>query len=164
MPVFDGGGGLVRSVAKRSARAILIDDEGRLLLIKRIKPGQDPYWTTPGGGVEPEDPSVEAALVRELREELGAEVDIPQQVFLVSSPTGENGVGIQYFFVCRLRKLDLDQRSGPEFDDPSRGSYLLERIGLADGGLHDVDLKPVELKEFVLANEVALMDAVGGIA
>jgi 8-oxo-dGTP pyrophosphatase MutT (NUDIX family) len=57
---------------KRSARAIVIDDEARLVLVRRTKPGTAPYWTALGGGVEPEDPSVEAALVRELREELGA--------------------------------------------------------------------------------------------
>lgn len=51
----------------------MIDDDGRLLLIKRTKPGQAPYWTTPGGGVEDTDESVEAALQRELAEELGVE-------------------------------------------------------------------------------------------
>jgi hypothetical protein len=38
-------------VERRSARAILIDDAGRLVLIKRSKPGREPYWTTAGGGV-----------------------------------------------------------------------------------------------------------------
>lgn len=53
---------------RRAARAILIDDLGRLVLIKRTKPGQPPYWTAPGGGVEDTDASVEAALYRELAE------------------------------------------------------------------------------------------------
>ena len=39
------------TVERRSARAILIDDEGRLVLIKRSKPDREPYWTTAGGGV-----------------------------------------------------------------------------------------------------------------
>lgn len=89
----------MESVVKRSARAIVIDDERRLVVVKRIKHGTAPYWTAPGGGVEPEDPSVEAALVRELREELGAEVDSIQQVFLVSNPVAD-GVGVQHFFVA----------------------------------------------------------------
>lgn len=61
------------TVVKRVARATLIDDDQRLLLIKRTKPGQEPYWTAPGGGIEPDDPSAEGGLIRELREELGAE-------------------------------------------------------------------------------------------
>ncbi len=61
----------VRSVVKRTARAVLLDGD-QLVLIKRTKPGVDPYWVTPGGGVEPEDSSVVAALHREVLEELGA--------------------------------------------------------------------------------------------
>ena len=41
---------------------------GRLVLIRRTRPGQAPYWTTAGGGVEDSDESAEAALHRELRE------------------------------------------------------------------------------------------------
>lgn len=59
------------TVGRRAARAILIDDRGRLMLVTRTKPGQAPYWTAPGGGVEATDTSVEAAMYRELREELG---------------------------------------------------------------------------------------------
>ena len=43
----------VRPVVKRTARAVLLDGDD-LILIKRTKPGVDPYWLTPGGGVEPE--------------------------------------------------------------------------------------------------------------
>ncbi len=59
------------AVGRQAARAILIDDDGRLVLIKRTKPDQAPSWTAPGGGVDPTDESVEAALHRELTEELG---------------------------------------------------------------------------------------------
>lgn len=79
------------SVVKRAARAILIDDGQRLLLIRRTKEGRPPYWTTPGGGVEADDVSVEAAMRRELREEIGADVSAVQQVFLVSDPAGDAG-------------------------------------------------------------------------
>lgn len=75
------------AVGRQAARAILIDDEGGLVLIRRRKPGQAPYWTTPGGGVEVSDASVEAALHRELAEELGAEASGAIRVFLHSSPT-----------------------------------------------------------------------------
>lgn len=57
------------------------------MLIKRTKPGQEPYWTAPGGDVEDSDSSIEAALYRELSEELGAEAAGASQVFLFSSPS-----------------------------------------------------------------------------
>lgn len=143
-------------VGRRSARAILIDERGRLVLIKREKPGHAPYWTAPGGGVEDTDSSIEAALHRELAEELGAEAAGVSQVFLISSPS-DSGVTVQHFFVTRLTRLDESARSGPEFSDPSRGGYDLERIDLRGNDLAAIDLKPTALKEFVMANREALL-------
>jgi ADP-ribose pyrophosphatase YjhB (NUDIX family) len=143
-------------VAKRSARAILLDEQDRLLLIKRIKPGQQPYWTAPGGGVETSDSSVEAALHRELAEELGARVAATSQVFLFSSP-GEHGASVQHFFVGRVVELDESSRTGAEFDDASRGGYELDRVDLHGDALVSVDLKPTALKDFILANRDALL-------
>lgn len=147
---------LTVAVGQRAARAILIDDRGRLVLIKRIKPGQAPYWTAPGGGVEDTDASVEAALHRELAEELGAEAVDASQVFLFSSPS-DAGVAVQHFFVARLASLDESARSGPEFSDPSRGGYELDRVDLRGGDLESIDLKPTALKDFILANREALL-------
>jgi ADP-ribose pyrophosphatase YjhB (NUDIX family) len=147
---------LTTTVGRRAARAILIDDQGRLVLIKRTKPGQEPYWTGPGGGVEDSDSSIESALYRELSEELGAEVAGASQVFLFSSPS-DAGVAVQHFFVARLVTLDERARSGPEFADPSRGGYDLDRIDLRSEELTAIDLKPTALKEFILANREALL-------
>lgn len=141
-------------------RAILVDGDGQLVLIKRTKPGQDPCWTAPGGGVEDTDASVEAALHRELAEELGAEAAGASQVFLFSSPS-DAGVAVQHFFVARLTTLDDSVRSGPEFSDPSRGGYDLDRIDLHGDDLVSIDLKPTALKEFVLANRAALLAEIG---
>lgn len=147
---------LTVAVGRRAARAILIDDRGRLVLIRRTKPGQPPYWTAPGGGVEDSDASVEMALHRELAEELGAEAADASQVFLFSSPSNV-GVAVQHFFVARLAALDESARSGPEFSDPSRGGYELDRVDLRGDDLASIDLKPTALKEFILANREALL-------
>jgi 8-oxo-dGTP pyrophosphatase MutT (NUDIX family) len=57
------------------ARALLITPGNYLITIQRIRPGQEPYWVLPGGGVEPGD-DLETALTRELREELAATASI----------------------------------------------------------------------------------------
>lgn len=146
----------MRDVVRRSVRALLIDETGRLLLIRRIKPGQAPYWTTPGGGVEPGDESFIAALMRELMEELGAKARDFEQVFLHSSDH-RDGVAVQHFFVCRLTSLDESLRTGAEFDDAARGGYGLDRVLLQEVG--GVDLKPVELRDFVVRNPEALLSS-----
>lgn len=124
------------------------------MLIKQVKPCQAPYWTTPGGGLESTAASLEAALRRELREELGAEADRFAQVFLFTMPNGE-GVSVRHFFACRLLRMDEDARTGQELADPSRGGYQLDRVMIDN--LPAVDLKPDALKEFIAANEKALL-------
>lgn len=137
---------------KRVVRAILLDGNGRLLLIKRTKPGLDLYWTAAGGGVDDTDVSLEAALRRELSEELGAQAAIVSRVYMIRSATV-----VQHFLTARLTKLDEAARHGPEFDDPSRGSYELDRMNLCGNDLASVNLKPDALKGFILANRNALV-------
>lgn len=143
-------------VARRTARAILIDGNGRLILFRRTLPKRKPYWSTPGGGVDPEDGSIEAALHRELAEELGATVDRTAPVFLSTSPRGD-GIAIAHFFVCRLVSMDLAKRTGSEFTNPAKGRYDVERIDLRGKKLARYALTPPEVKEFILANRQALL-------
>src|SRR5688500_17162737 len=58
---------------RRAVRVLLLDEADRVLLIQDSDLGLDPvthWWSTPGGGVDPGEGDVEAA-VRELREETG---------------------------------------------------------------------------------------------
>jgi ADP-ribose pyrophosphatase YjhB (NUDIX family) len=137
----------------------VIDDEGRLVLVKRAKPGQVPYWTSPGG-VDDFDATVEDALRTELAEELGATADGYRQVFLSSDST-DVGVAIQHFFLAWLTSLNLAGRHGPEFARPERGGYDLDYVSLGDDSLDAIDLRPAALKEFVLANRDALLAEAG---
>lgn len=143
-------------VVRRAARAILLDEAGRLVVIKRTVPGRAPYWVTPGGGVEPEDATVEAGLHRELFEELGAAATIVRQVFLTSQPK-DAGVGVHHYFLARLVSMDLELRSGPEFQEPTRGTYDVEHVDLRDDdALGAINLVPAALKAFVRTNRDAL--------
>jgi 8-oxo-dGTP pyrophosphatase MutT (NUDIX family) len=62
---------------RRAVRVLLLDDADRLLLLLDSDLGLDPvahWWVTPGGGVDPGESDLEAA-VRELWEETGLVVD-----------------------------------------------------------------------------------------
>ncbi|MEV6108934.1 NUDIX hydrolase [Streptomyces sp. NPDC051940] len=144
----------VRPVVKRTARAILLDDDD-LILIKRTKPGHAPYWITPGGGVEPSDATVVDALHREVDEELGAKVTdvVPAFVDTVHHSTqhAAHGVKVQHFFVCRLETMDLSRRHGPEVDEPC-GTYEVVRVPFTAAGVTSVDVVPPSLQSFLREN------------
>lgn len=57
-------------------RAVLVTADDAMLVIRRTKPGIPVYWVLPGGGVEEGDASREAALHREIREEIAGKADI----------------------------------------------------------------------------------------
>lgn len=149
----------VPSITRRSARAVLLDDHRCLVLIKRTKPDQPPYWTTPGGGIEDGDSSAAAALGRELAEELGAVATIGGRVLLISSDTAE-GVAVQEIFAARLVSMDETARSGAEWTDTTRGGYEVVRVPIEQVG--EIDLKPHELRDFVTRNTGALLAEVLG--
>jgi 8-oxo-dGTP pyrophosphatase MutT (NUDIX family) len=142
-----------RPVVKRTARAILLDDTTRpehLIVIKRVKPGEEPYWITPGGGVEPADATVLDALHREVHEELGAKVTDVVPAFVDTVPFG-GGCKVQHFFVCRLAAMDPAQRHGPEVAHP-RGTYEIVRLPFTPRGLAAVNLVPASLRAYLTHN------------
>jgi 8-oxo-dGTP diphosphatase len=63
----------VNVVVRDAVRALVLDPEGRVLLVRFVNPetGEE-FWTTPGGGIAPGE-SLEDAIRRELREETGLE-------------------------------------------------------------------------------------------
>jgi 8-oxo-dGTP pyrophosphatase MutT (NUDIX family) len=129
-----------------NVRAILFDQQGRLVLIKRTRPGMPEYWVTPGGGVESSDADFQAALVRELMEELGAEVEIQHLAFEINQPDGK----VKFFYQCKLLNMDLGRRCGPEFADPTRGKYEPEFICFHPDTLENLDIKPDGLKAYLI--------------
>src|ERR1700734_1979742 len=71
--------------------AVIKDDQGRLLLIKR---GHEPgagLWSLPGGRIEPGETDAQA-LVREMREETGLLVEAGALIGTVRRPAGDGDV------------------------------------------------------------------------
>lgn len=120
-------------------RAVLVTPEGRMLAIRRYRPGQATYWVLPGGHVDPADQNREAALSREIREEIAGEPDIISLLHVLESSSGDER---QYFYLARITSWSFASRTGPEFSEPVRGTYELEQIPLTSAGLDSIDLKP----------------------
>lgn len=129
-------------------RALLITPDSTLLTIRRVRPGQDPYWVLPGGGVEAGE-TLETALARELREELAANADIHSLLHILNHD-GDR----QYIYLARAStwSANASDRSGPEFTDPGRGDYHLQLLPLTAEAVAGIDLKPDALAQFLLSH------------
>ena len=129
-------------------RALLVTPGHDLLAIKRIRPGQVPYWVLPGGGVEvgrtwrPRWPG--SCARRSLL------LPSVHSLLYVLERGGER----QYFYLARVHSWSADpgERSGPEFADPARGEYRLQAMPLTAEALTAIDLKPGELAAFLLSH------------
>ncbi len=71
---------------------------------------KDGSWTFPSGKVEPEDESLDAALIREVEEETGLSV---APVFNLGSR--QNGDDIIYYKVCQLLGGELQLKEPDKF-------------------------------------------------
>lgn len=132
---------------RRAVRALLLDGDA-LVLLRRTRPHRPVYWTTPGGKIEPADASPEAALRRELDEELGATAGPVRQVFACSEQSAELH-RLNTFYVCRLTSMDLSRRHGPEFDDPSKGRYDVDHVPCTPAALASISLIPETLAVYL---------------
>ncbi|MFB7666973.1 NUDIX domain-containing protein [Kitasatospora sp. NPDC056138] len=121
-------------------RVILLTPNNTMLLIKRIRPGIDPYWVIVGGKIKPTDASPEEALLREVREEIAGEAQIASLLHTIETD-GER----QDFSLATIDKWNFEDRTGPEFSQEDRGEYLLEEIPLTTEALDAINLLPKEI-------------------
>jgi ADP-ribose pyrophosphatase YjhB (NUDIX family) len=88
-----------------AAAVCIRDGEGRILLLRR---GGEDLWGFPGGAIEPGERADEAA-VREVREEIGLEVEPVALIGVYSGPeyafaypNGDRVQPVTLFFECRV--------------------------------------------------------------
>jgi 8-oxo-dGTP diphosphatase len=63
----------VTVVVREGVRALVLDPDDRILLVRFVNPEtSEEFWATPGGGIDPGE-ELDSALRRELREETGLE-------------------------------------------------------------------------------------------
>lgn len=67
--------------------AVILDDDGRLLVVRRRHPPSQDLWSLPGGRVEPGESLIDA-VKREVFEETGLAVSVGDVVGVVEIPAG----------------------------------------------------------------------------
>jgi 8-oxo-dGTP diphosphatase len=138
-------------VIREAVRALVLDPDDRVLLVRFIAPGSsDSWWATPGGGLDGQ--SLEDALRRELQEEAGLtdfelgptvwtrrhaftwegrEVDQRETYVLVRVPAFEPrpSVDLAAEYVAEIRWWTLDELASSDAQfAPRRLVELLEEL------------------------------------
>lgn len=111
--------------------AIVLDGEGRLLLIRRGTPPGKGLWSLPGGRVEPGESDAQA-LTRELAEETGLEITVGPLVGSVLRAAPDGGTYEIRDYACIVHGGTL--RAG---DDAEAARWVptdeLHRLELTEG-------------------------------
>jgi 8-oxo-dGTP diphosphatase len=81
--------------------ALVHDERGRLLLVRRAHPPAQGTWSLPGGRVEPGEDDA-AAVVREVAEETGLRVEPGPVAGVVERDSPDGGVYVITDLVCRV--------------------------------------------------------------
>ena len=94
--------------------AVIVDRDGRYLLVRRGREPSQGLWSIPGGKVEPGE-SDEAAVVREVREETGLDVEVGAYAGYVERDA-PSGVYAIRDYVCHLTAYaePADARAGDD--------------------------------------------------
>jgi len=91
-----------------SVVAVIVDDQGRVLLTRRSVPPFQGQWVMPGGKIGLGEPML-SALHREVREEVGIDVVVAGllDVFERVTPGAENDHHVILFYRCRPTRPDV---------------------------------------------------------
>ena len=103
------------------------------------------YYTFPGGGQEGEE-TLEEGTIREIKEELGIEVEIVKKLYEMEDREKNKK---EYFFLCKYIKGTFGTGEGPEFSgNPQyehRGKYIPEIIKRED--IEKILLLPPQIRD-----------------
>ena len=98
---------------RRAGRAIIFNESGEVALVNVTRDG---YYKIPGGGVE-DGEDIGLAVIREVKEEAGCEIEIVGEVGVIIEFLNNLGIlQINYCFVAKATKLESTSFTNEEKD------------------------------------------------
>lgn len=96
-------------------RVFIMDQQKRLLLVRHTVQSEDTeFWILPGGGVEENEYSWDAAI-REVKEETNLNISVIDLMYTLEEKT-HNGLRCTNYFLGEIVNGDLELGLDPEFD------------------------------------------------
>lgn len=131
----------------------IVNYNDKIVLIHRIKTKDDgtvrDYYVTPGGKIE-ENESHEEALRREIKEELGIEIEIKD--LCLELDDRDYNDSFQYFYNCNYKTGELGTGDGPEFTDKENYKGVFEIVLVDKKEISKLNLVPEKIKEILVNN------------
>ena len=131
----------------------IVNYNDKIVLIHRIKTKDDgtvrDYYVTPGGKIE-ENESHEEALRREIKEELGIEIEIKD--LCLELDDRDYNDSFQYFYNCNYKAGELGTGDGPEFTDKENYKGVFEIVLVDKKEISKLNLVPEKMKEILVNN------------
>lgn len=131
----------------------IVNYNDKIVLIHRIKTKDDgtvrDYYVTPGGKIE-ENESHEEALRREIKEELGIEIEIKN--LCLELDDRDYNDSFQYFYNCNYKAGELGTGDGPEFTDKENYKGVFEIVLVDKKEISKLNLVPEKIKEILVNN------------
>lgn len=120
----------------------IVEIDGKIALIKRVRNNHE-YYVFPGGGIE-EGETPEEAAIREIKEELGIDIEIEK---LLTTLTFNNR--LQYYFIANYISGEFGTGEGEEFihTNLDRGTYSPILVEKKD--LKSFDIRPLEILDII---------------